>query len=505
MKSLLIVDLRLQSALLHKALRLLVHPLSLLALALLLVNDHLLRTLSPSTLTGKLGDFTWLFVSPLVVIAALALMLPDRHRARIVPVLSYGAVALIFAIANSLPAGHQSIVSLASRAFGFEVGWRLDPTDLIALISIVASAYLWTKTPESRVVPQLPRAAPRGGGWAALVAAALLTIANSPAPDPGIYCLEERSGEIDAYAAYATYRSTDGGLTWESLPSQSRDACPNPWANTSGASLTTSDPDDERHQYRVSPGESIEYSEDGGASWRMIYEVPRVNEATAAATRRRLSSYALVRPAPIDAKVDRATGNAVFAMGHSGVLVREAGNGAWRGVAVGTYRPSAVNGVSDFLSLLLGEILLGIAAAFLAFCTLATRLLVRGKALWIIALVVAWLIWAAVVFFFPPALTYGYGAVLTYGAMLVLGVILLVMAIIALVSSLQRAREDGRRPLGKHLVTALVAGALFLLPYALWATGALPQYVLAGVFGTLFVISVTAAGARWSRPRQDLD
>ena len=385
------------AALLHKALNLLVHPLTLLALAVLLVNDHVLRSLWPSALTGKLGDFAWLFFIPLVLTAMLALLVPDRGPvwARIVPVVSYVAVALLFGVAKTLPAGQQLVASLASRVFGFQVGWRLDPTDLIALASLGASAFLWAKTPEPRVEPEPRRAPPGSLGWIAVAAAALLTVANSPAPDPGIFCLEERAGEMDAYAGYATYRSTDGGLTWESLPNQPRGACPNPWANASSPSLTTSDPSNERRQYRITPGEQIEYSEDGGASWQVIYKVPDVSEATAAAARRRLSSYAMVRPVPLDVKVDRATGNAVFAMGHSGVLVQEAGSGAWREVAVGTYRPSSANGLSDYVGLLLGEILLGIAVAFLAFCTTATRLLVRGKALWIFVLVVAWMIWAA--------------------------------------------------------------------------------------------------------------
>ncbi|MGE5603414.1 MAG: hypothetical protein ACM30E_10200 [Nitrososphaerales archaeon] len=488
--------------LLDKALRLLVHPLILLSLALLLINDHILRRMWPSAVTGKLGDFAWLFFIPLAVIAVLALLAPAGGplRGRAIPAVAYGSVGLLFGLAKTAPAGHALTVSLASKLLGFPVGWRLDPTDLVALGSLAASAWLWRKTPE----PQPRRQGVSAAGWVALVAAALLTIANSPAPDPGIYCLDARPGELDAYAGYATYRSTDGGLTWASLPNQARSACPNPWSESAGTVVIAVDPHNALRQYRTTPGQNIELSEDGGATWRVVYEVPAVSEASAAARRRRLSSYAMMRPVPLDGKVDRVTGNAVFAMGHAGVLVEEAASGAWREAAVGQYRPVDANSLSDFLELLLGEILLAVGIGLLGFDTLATRLLVRGKALWVVALVVAWLIWAAVVFLFPPALAYGYGAIVTYGAMLVLGVVLLVLTVIALAGYLRNADGRVKDFLGRPLLAAVVAAILFLLPYALWATGTLPRYPLAAIFGAILGVAAIIAGARWTRSGRDI-
>lgn len=340
------------------------------------------------------------------------------------------------------------------------------------------------------------------GGPLALAAAMLLTVANSPAPDPGIYCLDVRGSEMDAYAGYETFRSTDGGLTWESLPNQPRGACPNPWSEDTGASLTVGDPQNPKRQYRITPGRSIELSEDEGTSWQSAYQIPAFSQASAAATRRRLSSYAMMRPVPLDAKVDPVSGNAVFAMGHAGVLVQQAG-GAWAEAAVGSYRPLDVNTFSDFLGLLVGEILLAVAIGLLAFDTLATRLLVRHRVLWVFTLVVAWLIWVAVVFLFPPTLTYGYGAVLTYGAMLVLGVILLVLTVIAVVGSLQHGQGNLKPVLGRPLVVAALAGLVFLLPYAVWSVGTVPGYALARLLGAAFGVAVIAGGAVWMRTPQD--
>ena len=475
---------------LRKALRLLVHPATLVALGLLLVNDHLLRRAWPSALTGKLGDFAWLFFIPFLVAALVALVLPGRGPRRTAAVggLAFGSVAAVFAVTKTVPAAHEAVVELAEHILGFTVGWRRDPTDLVGLLALVASAVLWVKTPE----PEDGRIELAAPGWTALAVAALLTVANSPAPDPGIYCLEEHDGEVLAHAAYTNYRSTDGGLTWEAS-SGPRGDCLSPWQSTGSTAVTLVDPHDAQRRYRFTPGLNIELSEDGGVTWRPIYQVEAMSEAVAAATQQRLTSSAELRPVPIDGKIDRRTGNAIFAMGHAGVLVQDAG-GAWQEVAVGNYRPVTVNGVFDFFQLLVGEILLAAGLVLLGFDTLATGAIMRRRAVWIIALVVAWAIWAAVVFVFSPALTYGYGSFLTYGSMLALGLILLIMTVIALIRLIQ---EDAAT-IWRSLLVCIVAGVLFLLPYALWAVDALPHYPLAAAFGTFLGAAFIVGGSRWA-------
>src|SRR3990170_5839611 len=49
------------------------HPLTLACIGLLLVNDHFLKRLYPSTLTGKLSDFAGLFFFPFLLTALLGL------------------------------------------------------------------------------------------------------------------------------------------------------------------------------------------------------------------------------------------------------------------------------------------------------------------------------------------------------------------------------------------------------------------------------------------------
>ena len=64
----------------QKAVYLLSRPVSLLALFLLFLNDHVLRVLWPSWITGKLGDFAWLFFAPFALAALLALLIPASVR-----------------------------------------------------------------------------------------------------------------------------------------------------------------------------------------------------------------------------------------------------------------------------------------------------------------------------------------------------------------------------------------------------------------------------------------
>lgn len=59
----------------ERQLRVLAHPAILAALALLALNDFVLRRAWPSWFTGKLGDFAWLFAAPPVVAVLFALLI----------------------------------------------------------------------------------------------------------------------------------------------------------------------------------------------------------------------------------------------------------------------------------------------------------------------------------------------------------------------------------------------------------------------------------------------
>ena len=86
-----------------RLLDLLVHPVPLVALALLLVNDHVLKATHPGWISGKLSDVAVLVLLPFVVLsvadlAALATRRLPAPGARAVAVAVVGSAALFAAI-----------------------------------------------------------------------------------------------------------------------------------------------------------------------------------------------------------------------------------------------------------------------------------------------------------------------------------------------------------------------------------------------------------------------
>jgi hypothetical protein len=104
------------------------------AVALLLINDNLLkgRGVVPGWLTGKLSDFAFMVVAPVL----LTTLVPLRVRGR--RWLAFAAVASVYAAADLSATVSDAVVALAGR---LGLRWRLwpDVTDLVALAVLPAS------------------------------------------------------------------------------------------------------------------------------------------------------------------------------------------------------------------------------------------------------------------------------------------------------------------------------------------------------------------------------
>ena len=104
------------------------HPAWWAALALLVFNDRVLKGggLAPGWLSGKLSDFAFLLVAPVLASALLPVKLPGRRS------IAVGAVSGLFVAAKLSPAVSLALVATLAR---FGLRWRLwpDPTDLLAL------------------------------------------------------------------------------------------------------------------------------------------------------------------------------------------------------------------------------------------------------------------------------------------------------------------------------------------------------------------------------------
>ncbi|HRI06972.1 MAG TPA: hypothetical protein PKW35_04095 [Nannocystaceae bacterium] len=180
--------------------RALLTPTWLLSLAVLGVNDHVLKgaALLPGAITGKLSDFAGMLVAP----ALLAALTAVRSRRGLF--LAHLAVGGVFAAIN-LSSGAASAWSALMGVVGFPWKITVDPTDLVALpalaLSYRALAPAMTRPVPTATVRALERTVAAAG--------VAFSVATSPAePFP------EGEGWYDPiYADVYLHNATDNDLT----------------------------------------------------------------------------------------------------------------------------------------------------------------------------------------------------------------------------------------------------------------------------------------------------
>ncbi len=128
----------------------LAHPLFWAALALLAVNDHVLKgaQLLPGAVTGKLSDFAGMLVAPIVLAALLRLRSRAGRAIAIVTVAAgFSAVKLSRPMADAL----ELLTSYTP------LPWRVccDPTDLVALSVLPLTWWLMDRNFEPGPRPRL--------------------------------------------------------------------------------------------------------------------------------------------------------------------------------------------------------------------------------------------------------------------------------------------------------------------------------------------------------------
>lgn len=202
---------------LQASLRCLQHPSSLISIALLLVNDHVLKILFPSWLTGKLSDFAGIFFFPFIVGALLSFILNKiKLSTHYVGQIAFGLVFIGFGSLKLIVPVNAFVGLAASKVYGSPVHYALDPTDVVALVALIPAWNLWINRDETKRT----RAA-----YFALVFGALAAIASSPiawevynvtdlafSKDGVLYAADKASfGTVN----YPIAKSLDGGLTWQ--------------------------------------------------------------------------------------------------------------------------------------------------------------------------------------------------------------------------------------------------------------------------------------------------
>lgn len=518
----------------NRAIHSLTHPLSILAIGLLLFNDHWLRWNHPSWLTGKLGDFTWLLFAPFVAALVFAWLIPRRvnQHEQIVGRVSFMTTGLWFGLAKTVPAVH----TLTSIAWETLIGWqgslRMDASDLLTLPALLIGWLIWQSTTRQSRSPRLAGsvilafalvATLASDGpiyyWSASgivricqVGSSLMTTTDDrplaeykPSADGETYANPEAPDSYNITPQSNVFTSEDGGLTWAYRLEENfvlpEAAC------SDVQSDHVSDPSNDRIQYRWQAGESIERSTDGGATWTLDYALTELQQDV----RRYYNHYSndygsydgytrTFIPGPVSGLVDQTTGNLVLAMSWDGVLVRNAADGMWHWVTlVGLENEYALANLHDFsliTQILFFELWLAGAIAFLVVTT--STVYIRQKSIGRIRkalLIIGWVAWFILTIVLLPG-SKGKSTTLDI-PWAELGLVSLpLLVFLALPLSVLAVWDIARnfRSVWKPIAgVAVVVAALFLFPFIPWMLGTIPPYTTALVFALVLL----GAGLVW--------
>ncbi|WP_344925667.1 hypothetical protein, partial [Streptosporangium carneum] len=234
------------------------HPVTVIAVFVLLVNDHVLKGLWPGPVTGKLSDVAGLFVAP-----------PLLALVRVPPLAATVATGVGFALVKSTEAG----AALASHAWSLLAGPSrvlADPSDLAALPALGLAWLVWRRCRSGHAV--------RRARALIVVPVALVavTATSQATPPPSAVSALADSEAITVFLDYDSHGkvvSRDGGRTWNRRPDPTSSPAPTPTPIPQGATSACL-PDEPRHCYRVAPPRmAVDESLDGGTSWKTVWGV----------------------------------------------------------------------------------------------------------------------------------------------------------------------------------------------------------------------------------------
>ena len=321
----------------------LAHPVTLIALAALLVNDIVLKALFPGAWAmGKLSDLAWMTFAPPLLAFALSFAVPKRSAAgrRAALIVAYGGLPLLYAAFNTFAPVHDAIIrALLIGAESGALGSPMDATDSLVIPFALALA-IWARR----------RSAESGGGGTRarlgiLVAgiAAFASVATSyPDRVDGVTSIGvTNDGTVAAASSnfygdiYGGYISEDGGMSWS--PHQTGEEEAVNYEETIWSSQSVNTP---RGEYAIT-GSGIERVGEGGER-ELVYSTRYLRGDASEWMQEQDTqnfAYRLLATRPGAIIYHAESGNLIAAMGIQGVVV-ETPDGVWHRVAVGRYSPT---------------------------------------------------------------------------------------------------------------------------------------------------------------------
>lgn len=248
----------------ENSLRCFQHPVSLLSIVLLLLNNHAFKVISPSWLTGKLSDFAGLFFFPFIVAAVLSLLLTKfNFTSRQLGQIAFWFVTVWFILLKITSPINSLTVQFSSLLVGSPTHIIMDWTDIIGLTAMFPAWKLWNRDQQWKA---------NDFAYIALSIGTLAAIATSP-QYPTIYSVTnleyykdrivyaaDRENYGEMYPQTAT--SNDGGMTWEESDIETVEMKSLPIIHCSHLMPEIC--------FRVTRSGKLEESKDRGDSWTFI-------------------------------------------------------------------------------------------------------------------------------------------------------------------------------------------------------------------------------------------
>lgn len=484
----------------------LTHPTSLACIALLILNDHWLKQLVPSALTGKLSDFAGLYFFPYLLSVPLSLISLKREKnSRAIGAIPFLATGLVFALIKTSTWANIAVEEVIQRVTGLPSAILIDPSDLFALLVLAPSWLLWHQ--------ELPPAKSRLS-WVAVVAASLATTATSCAPIDTITTLIVDHGAVNAYSSdgHVVAATFDEGASWENFDRSPEGIPTIPALRELPYSVCP--PGSSTECFRIAGEDVVEQSNDAGKTWQVAWHLP--------AGRRqfmdRLASGVIcgkpIDLGPYDLAIVGGTHDfrVIAAMGNEGVIVRDA-FGNWERRQVGSARPTPFY-ATDIITLpwvlksetvllvelsALGWFLLNVLYWAPALRRVHQYLPVNRRSSWILAplgISLGGSLMAA------AALGIAYARDLPVPVPAILAVLTLIIPLLGYIASANRLRASVGNPSGtEKALRAIVLGPFAMLvggilPFGIWAFGVIPFYSMAATLSATLFVTAAALFAR---------